>query len=92
MRLGRYMMLPLPISYGMHCNNNGKTCSPSHWGARRRRARRRWMRCAVIPYKILFYFEAFVHESMILLLPPPTCTARTIAILLTSIAHYTTPQ
>ena len=33
-------------------------------------------------YKILFYFKAFVHESSILLSPPPTCTARTIAILL----------
>ena len=33
-------------------------------------------------YKILFYFEAFVRESIILLLPPPTCTARTIAMLL----------
>ena len=33
-------------------------------------------------YKVLFYFEAFVHESIILLSPPPTCTARTIAILL----------
>jgi len=31
-------------------------------------------------YKILFYFEAFVHESMICLWPPPTCIARTIAI------------
>ena len=44
-------------------------------------------------YKILFYFEAFVHESIIRLLPPPTCIARTIAILLycTSIAQLTTP-
>jgi len=33
-------------------------------------------------YKILFYFEAFVHESIILLLPPPACIARTIAVLL----------
>jgi len=33
-------------------------------------------------YKILFYFEAFVHESIIRLLPPPTCIAHTIAILL----------
>jgi len=33
-------------------------------------------------YKILFYFEAFVHESIILLLPTPTCIARTIAMLL----------
>ena len=31
-------------------------------------------------YRIVFYFEAFVHESIILVLPPPTCTARTIAI------------
>jgi len=33
-------------------------------------------------YKILFYFEAFVHESIILLLPTPTCIARTIAMIL----------
>jgi len=32
-------------------------------------------------YKILFYFEAFVYESIILSLPPPTCIARTIAML-----------
>jgi len=30
-------------------------------------------------YKILFYFEAFVHKSIILLLPTATCIARTIA-------------
>jgi len=29
-------------------------------------------------YKILLYFEAFVHKSIILLLPTPTCIARTI--------------
>ena len=33
-------------------------------------------------YKILFYVEAFVHESVLLLLPPLTCIARIIAILL----------
>jgi len=33
-------------------------------------------------YKILFYFEAYVHESIILLLPPPTRVAHTLAILL----------
>ena len=33
------------------------------------------------PLQEIFYFKAFVHESIILLLPPPTCTARTIAIL-----------
>jgi len=33
-------------------------------------------------YKILVYMKAFVHESIILLLPPPTCIACTIAILL----------
>jgi len=33
-------------------------------------------------YKILFYCEAFVHKSIIRLLPPSTCIARTIAILL----------
>jgi len=32
-------------------------------------------------YKILFYFEALVHESIIRALPAPTCIARTIAIL-----------
>jgi len=29
----------------------------------------------------MFYFEAFVHESTIRLLPPPTRIARTIAII-----------
>jgi len=33
-------------------------------------------------YKILFYFEAFVHESIIRVLPTPTCTALAIAMLL----------
>ena len=33
-------------------------------------------------YKILFYFEAYMHESLISLLPPPTRTAYTIALLL----------
>ena len=33
-------------------------------------------------YKILFHFETLVHESIILSLPPPTCIARTIAMLL----------
>jgi len=33
-------------------------------------------------YKILFHFEAFVHESIILSLAPSTCIARSIAILL----------
>jgi len=32
-------------------------------------------------YKRLVHFEAYAHESTILLLPPPTCIARTIAIL-----------
>jgi len=31
-------------------------------------------------YKTLFYFEACVHDSAVLLLPLPTCIARTIAI------------
>ena len=31
-------------------------------------------------YKILFHFEAFVHESIIRVLPPRTCIAGTIAI------------
>jgi len=30
-------------------------------------------------YKILHYFEAFEHESIILLSPPPTCIGPTIA-------------
>jgi len=33
-------------------------------------------------YKILFYFEAVVHESTILSPPPPTCIAHPGAILL----------
>jgi len=33
-------------------------------------------------YKTFFYFKACVHESIILVLPPPTCNAHTIAILL----------
>jgi len=36
--------------------------------------------CGVVLYKILFDFEAFVHESIILSLPPPICIALTIAI------------
>jgi len=32
-------------------------------------------------YKRFVYFEAVVHESILLLLPPPTCIAHTIAIL-----------
>jgi len=33
-------------------------------------------------YKIIFYYEAFVHESNILVFPPPTCIGHTVAILL----------
>ena len=33
-------------------------------------------------YHILFHFKACMWESIILLLPPPTCISRTIAILL----------
>ena len=33
-------------------------------------------------YKILFHFKAFMWESIIPLLPLPTCISRTIAILL----------
>jgi len=33
-------------------------------------------------YKIFVYFTAFLHGSIILLLPLPTCNAHTIAILL----------
>jgi len=32
-------------------------------------------------YEIVFYLEAFVHESISFLMPLPTCIARTIAIL-----------
>jgi len=38
-----------------------------------------------------FHFEAFVHESIIHLLPPPTCIARTMQCYCTSIPQYTTP-
>ena len=31
-------------------------------------------------YKIVVHFEAFVHESIILLLPPPTCSFQTTAL------------
>jgi len=40
------------------------------------------MRFGVGLHKILFCCEAFVHESVIRSLPPPTSIARTIAILL----------
>jgi len=30
-------------------------------------------------YNIFFYFEAFVHESIILSFPPPTCIGHTVA-------------
>ena len=33
-------------------------------------------------YKILFYLKAFVHESIILLSPPPACMAHTVAVVL----------
>jgi len=33
-------------------------------------------------YKIFFYFESFVHESIVLSFLPPTCIAHTVAILL----------
>ena len=33
-------------------------------------------------YKILFYFESFVHKSIVLSFLPPTCVALTVAILL----------
>jgi len=33
-------------------------------------------------YKIFFHIEVFVHESILLVSPPPTCTAHTITILL----------
>jgi len=33
-------------------------------------------------YKIFVYSEAVVHESIIFIPPPPTCTAHTVAILL----------
>jgi len=33
-------------------------------------------------YKIVFHCKAFAHRSLIVLLPPPTCIAHAIAILL----------
>jgi len=43
-------------------------------------------------YKIVLYFLAVVHESIILLFTPPTCIARTIAIFLhTYCAIYDAP-
>jgi len=33
-------------------------------------------------YKIFFHFVAFVHESILLVLPSSTCTAHSIAVLL----------
>ena len=33
-------------------------------------------------YKIFVHFKAFLHESIITFIPPPTCNAHTIAILL----------
>jgi len=39
-----------------------------------------WLRVRL--YKILFHFKALVWESFIRLLPPPTCAAYPIAILL----------
>jgi len=41
-------------------------------------------------YKIFFHLEAFVHESIILLLPTPSCVARTIAIRLHVYCQSTT--
>jgi len=38
--------------------------------------------CRLAFTRYCFYSEAFVHESIIRVLPPPTCIARTIAILL----------
>jgi len=37
---------------------------------------------SIVLYKILFCHEDFVHESIIMSIPPPTCIARTLAILL----------
>jgi len=37
-------------------------------------------RCEVGLYKIFVHFEAFLHESIILVLPPPTCIAHNSAI------------
>jgi len=44
-----------------------------------RHGRRGW---SLVLYKILFYFAAFVHESSIPSLPPSSCAAHTVAILL----------
>jgi len=46
-----------------------------------RKAKRHLARLQLGLYKILLYFKAFVHETIILLLLPPTCTARTNAVL-----------
>jgi len=44
-------------------------------------------------YKIFCHLEAFVHESILLVLPTPTCVAQTIAILLHDCcAVYNTPR
>jgi len=40
-----------------------------------------YFRCGFGPYKIFFHFKAFVHESILLCFPSPTCIAHTIAIL-----------
>jgi len=42
-------------------------------------------------YKILFYFKALLWESIILVLPPPTCKAYLIELLLQTIEQYTRP-
>jgi len=45
---------------------------PFEWG---------WRTVGLGLYEVLVHFEAYAHESTILLLPPPTCITRTIAIL-----------
>jgi len=50
------------------------------------------LKSRLVLYKITLDFEAFVHESSILSLPLPTCSARTIAIRLhVYCAIYDTP-
>ena len=42
-------------------------------------------------YKIFFYFESFVHESIVLSFLPPTCIGHTVAILFATLGQHTTP-
>jgi len=53
------------------------------WFARAQKLWSKQISCTKVSlYKIFVYFEAFEHEPIILLLPPATCNAHTIAVLL----------